>query len=694
MHDATDVQQRAAGADELLAGGLAGAVRELSRKEEEQWRIGDPALLSMRWHPAEQDLFDYWENIQDSPQRPDPTSLSGQFTAIRETFEATGSQRLLVLGRAGAGKTVLAHRLILDLLDHRDPRGPVPVLFSLNDWNPTTTGLREWMANRLVRDHPFLEQHDATGKRNAELLVDRDWILPVLDGFDELPEQHHRAAISEINRVQWPLVVTSRPSEYAHAARDVNAVGRAVAIELEDLTLEQAEQYLRPSTNPSHAAEWETVFEHLRTAPQQAASQNLTSAVSTPLMVTLARATYNDTNERSPDELLDITRFPTSTDLEQHLLRGYVDTIYAPGHSTPSGVALPAGDPGEVRHWLGFLATGLSDRNTHELTWWQLPTLLRRRTRLLTTTITYGLAFAFALAFALGIAFGIDTGFDSGLVFVRAFVFGLAPGFMAGLVLGLVNEAGFARGRAGREPERLRPSWRRRGQQPRRSKRAFPTRAAVEFTNGLALGIVLGLTGWLASRLASWLAGWLADGVPLAEGFGAGLADELALGFAFGIVLGFAFGIANIVVSVLGGSQHPNSNDPWQLLTTDRRVTLIRTISAVLVIMIGIGLISYPHLTGLGWALLPLICVPFVGLPRLAGSAWASWLLFARLWLPLTGRLPWRPKRFLEDAHARGIFRQVGAAYQFRHAQLRDHLADEHRKPRKVHPSGSTAPPQ
>lgn len=72
-------------------------------------------------------------------------------------------------------------------------------------------------------------------------------------------------------------------------------------------------------------------------------------------------------------------------------------------------------------------------------------------------------------------------------------------------------------------------------------------------------------------------------------------------------------------------------------------------------------------------------------------SAWGNWMLFVRLWLPLTGRLPWRPKRFLEDAYERGVLRQAGAAYQFRHSQLRDHLAAHHRTFRKSRSTSATA---
>lgn len=46
-----------------------------------------------------------------------------------------------------------------------------------------------------------------------------------------------------------------------------------------------------------------------------------------------------------------------------------------------------------------------------------------------------------------------------------------------------------------------------------------------------------------------------------------------------------------------------------------------------------------------------------------------------RLWLALTGRLPLSFMTFLDDAHQRGILRQNGAVYEFRHAYLQEHLA-------------------
>ena len=47
----------------------------------------------------------------------------------------------------------------------------------------------------------------------------------------------------------------------------------------------------------------------------------------------------------------------------------------------------------------------------------------------------------------------------------------------------------------------------------------------------------------------------------------------------------------------------------------------------------------------------------------------------ARAWLALRHRLPWSLMDFLTDAHTRGVLRQEGAVYQFRHIELQHRLA-------------------
>jgi hypothetical protein len=57
-----------------------------------------------------------------------------------------------------------------------------------------------------------------------------------------------------------------------------------------------------------------------------------------------------------------------------------------------------------------------------------------------------------------------------------------------------------------------------------------------------------------------------------------------------------------------------------------------------------------------------------------AGGAWPRYL-HAKFRLYARRRLPWRTLSFLADAHRRGVLRQVGGAYQFRHIRLQEQLA-------------------
>jgi hypothetical protein len=63
-------------------------------------------------------------------------------------------------------------------------------------------------------------------------------------------------------------------------------------------------------------------------------------------------------------------------------------------------------------------------------------------------------------------------------------------------------------------------------------------------------------------------------------------------------------------------------------------------------------------------------------------TAW-PWYMLTRGWLAFHHRLPWPLMSFLADAHQRGILRQAGAVYQFRHIELQHWLAT---RPSGPHP--------
>ncbi|MBK0865469.1 NACHT domain-containing protein [Saccharopolyspora sp. HNM0986] len=641
---------------ERLLRSLAGQVRSASDRELGKWGIRDWDALPVRWHTAADNLFDRPEKIYGSAE---PVPLDGRFTEILDTYEAVPSRRLVILGEAGAGKTVLAHRLILGLLKKRETEhaGPVPVLFSLGGWNPTETELPQWLTQQLVQDFPYLEARDATTRaKQAELLIEGGFVLPVLDGFDEVPERHHSGAIKRIGTLDLPLIVTSRPNAYAVAARGIKAVSGAAAITLEPLTLDEARDYLCHTTSKDRAPAWDEVFERLAAEPDESVSQDLASVLTTPLMVVLARTVYNDETGRTPLDLLASQRFPTKTVVEDHLLDEYLTTVYAHPDTGVGRSRTPNWDPARVRHWLGYLATHLQRRDTHDLTWWHLHTTLHRRTRVLITAAIVALT----VGFTTGLAKGLVDGFAQGLTY--GLMDGLTLGLAVGFVVGLVNEVRFSRGRT-RKPERLRLSMRRRGGQSRDGWMTYLKISTFEFTVGLTVGLTYGL----AERITNGLTAWQLD--VTTNGLTVWLTYGFTYGLTYGLTLGLILGFPSIVVVALGDTSDPHTTSTWTLLTRDRTVTLIGMAMA----MVFVAVLAGPF----GFLMRIVILIPLI---RLALSAWGRWLLFARLWLPLTGRLPWRPKRFLEDANVLGVLRTAGAVYQFRHARLRDHLAERYRK--------------
>ena len=113
--------------------------------------------------------------------------------------------------------------------------------------------------------------------------------------------------------------------------------------------------------------------------------------------------------------------------------------------------------------------------------------------------------------------------------------------------------------------------------------------------------------------------------------------------------------------------------DPVGLLRADRRAYLaariaVAAISAVTMWLWAGGVFAIAD--GSGYAL-DLVVVLLLG-----GTA-AAWVCYvdARLRLAALRRLPWRTISFLDDAHRRGVLRQTGAVYQFRHIRLQQQLA-------------------
>ncbi|KAA2262708.1 helix-turn-helix domain-containing protein [Solihabitans fulvus] len=617
---------------------LAQAVRARWQREEELRQIQDPFPLPVRWRHALEQTTDHWTNICGVPPGGEaaPLDLTGQLTEVVDVYRRIPSGRLVVLGEAGSGKTILTLRFVLDLLNLRGHSDAVPVIFSIGSWNPVTTALRDWLTDRLARDYGLVAPGPG-GSTLEAALVDGGRILPVLDGFDEIAAGLHRAALDALSKNPMPLVLTSRPDEYTDAVRATDVLTAAAAVHLTGLTLADLTDYLprttrRTSANDSATPVWNPVLTELRDHPRRATSSNLATVFTTPLMVALARAIYSDTPGRDPAELLDANRFDTPESLEDHLLGDFIPTVYRtqPGPQRHW-------DLDRVRHWLGYLAQHLDQLGTRDLAWWELGTAMRRSSRVLVVALVVGLLNGLVNGLGDGLGDGLAAGLGSGL----------AGGLATGVAFGLAHALALVFGAAVFEPSRVRIQILGRTTGVRAS---FVRRFALGIAAGLAGGLVLGLAGGVSAEIIG--------------GHGAGLTGGLGVGLALGVVCG-------LVAGLMGRFEVPidvhATASPTDLLRANRTTVLFQSLVWAPVFGLGAGLLD-----GLVFGLV----VGFgVGIGYgLSLTAWGQWVTLARLWLPLTGRLPWAVTAFLDDACRRGVLRQAGAVYQFRHARLQDQL--------------------
>lgn len=197
----------------------------------------------------------------------------------------------------------------------------------------------------------------------------------------------------------------------------------------------------------------------------------------------------------------------------------------------------------------------------------------------------------------------------------------------------------------------------------------------------LVRNLILGLAGLLSLITGLLLVVLLAVGVP--KGLAAALtvlrniAPTLLVWTA--LPLGLAVGLVRWVRS-------PASDDRSRTPASAYRQSRNLTVLVGLAFGLGFGPLiwltvvaafhaSFPLATGLTFALIPAAaCIVGLAVAPANESAWFGFTMTAQ-WLTIRGRLPWKTMEFLDDAHRLGLLRTAGMVYQFRHAELQDHLA-------------------
>jgi NACHT domain len=670
-----DSQRRSAEVTTLgeVADQFAAALGAQWEKEAAVRRLNDPYPLPVSWVAADAALADDWELLERVarsgagwPSLPSsgtwaagPDELAGGDRELVHALTQVPTGRLVVLGEPGAGKTMLMVRLVLDLLARRARGGPVPILVSLASWNPAQEDLRSWLSGQLIIDHPSLDASAGPGMgqgNRVTALMDAGLLVPILDGLDEIPDAVRGTAIARMNEALRPgekVVVTCRVAQYAAAVRPMANLGvtlhAAAVVQLSPLSPEAVSSYLRDAGGPLSPQRWDTVV----TAMGSAAPVG--QALKTPLMVGLARAIYNPRPGEltgslpDPAELCDIQVLPDKISVEHHLFDAFIPAAY---RAMPDRADMHSRywTAMRVEPWLVFLARHLECTvRRPDFSWWELERAMPR-------TVT-AMAAAVATVLGIGLALVATTGTGAGLT--PRLWFGLTAGLAAGAAIAFMGHGarspltgvGWAAlpirlFRFARSPRmwrgRLRSMISNTG---RIFLLAVPVVAVAALLAGLNFGIIPAAVWLLLGVLTLGVHGTYGDlgdvaspGAVLARdrrsilplglvALIAGPGTGFVLGTAIGRLTRLVFGTAD--ASALGGRA---------------------------------GLAA-----GLAFAAVVLVVI----------SAWPRWLVVCGS-MALQRRLPWQLMAFLDDAHRRGVLRQAGAVYQFRHLELQHRLATRH----------------
>jgi len=596
--------------------------------------------LCLRWSAASGAVMDDLSSIRVRGRPPrEKSGLDGHWESMVEYVRRL--PRLVFLGGSGSGKTVLAHYLTREWLKARKPGEPVPVVLALASWDPSGQGPYEWISLELSRSRKIfrtatasslgeaLHDLDDAGSRTEKLpagarvayeLLDRHRILPVLDGLDEIPEPLRPMAISRLNE-ELPetgrLVLTSRPGEYRQA---VTGPTRDALGELAGTVLEGAAVVTLQAPASTEieryltSGEPEQKWAKLVADLTENPDGELAEALSTPLMVWLTRTIY--------------ARRPCGTDgttadslVDMARTGGAADVKrYLVKQFIPAVYAGTRWSP-KAADWLAFLARHLEDSGSRRegIAWWLLGRAGKR---------------------PVAIIVGVVTGLLSALAIVPGMthLVGPLPAIMSGLAVGVVF--GILCSRSELPPTDVEIQVRKR------------------FRASLRGGLV-----------TAALAGLIVGGATHSLRLG------LLGGLTFGVLLAFAY-------------MHTAKVDTERAISPRSLLERDRAFVGTYVLIYGIssgfaGSLVYGPIFGLllGSAagllggLVNGIAYAFsFGFDKIGAVAWGRFQM-TRAWLAATGRLPWQLMTFLADARQRGVLRQEGGAYHFRHAELREQLA-------------------
>jgi hypothetical protein len=433
-----------------------------------------------------------WEQIVELPDQKSRSLRPGE--SIGELFEGVG-RSLLILGAPGSGKTITLLELACNLImrAENDPAHPIPVVFNLSSRSDPKQNFLDWLLSEMQVKYQV-------PKKIASRWLDENWIVPLLDGLDEIVPENQSACVKAINAYMQNhgapgIAVCSRFKEYTALPVRLGVMG---AICLKPLRPEQIKEYLAGAG---------LTFAGLKAA--LAKDRFLLTLAETPLMLDVMAVAYRDL---SADELTGQV-LKDENGWRTHLFDAYIEKMF-----TRKGKAFQAYPRDRTLRWLGWIARRMQQHSQAIFLIEQLqPSWLAAYAARLVYFLASRLVFGLLAGFIFGVIVGLRTGV------VRGLSSGLFIALLVGIVPGLIDNWRLNRGSIRTELPKAHRHW----------------QTVINiFVFGIGISLSIGVIGGGSLGLAMIFA----TGMEVGSALGYGLGVALSIGFYVGVIGGLFWG--------------------------------------------------------------------------------------------------------------------------------------------------------